>query len=36
MKRLDALVQTKDGRNMIYLFLFVVGVFVVLYVFGRR
>mmetsp|Transcript_14461 Transcript_14461/g.37444 ORF Transcript_14461/g.37444 Transcript_14461/m.37444 type:complete len:91 (+) Transcript_14461:300-572(+) len=36
MSRLDALVQTKDGRHMIYLALFVIGVFIVLYVFSRR
>jgi hypothetical protein len=36
MKRLDALAQTKDGRHMIYLGLFVVCVFVVLYLSSRR
>jgi len=31
MKRLDALAQTKDGRHMIYLGLFVLGLFIFLY-----
>jgi hypothetical protein len=36
MKRLDALAQTKHGRHMIYLGLFVVGVFVLLWWSSRR
>jgi len=35
MKRLDQLAQTKDGRHMIYLGLFVFVVFVMLYVMRR-
>mmetsp|Transcript_7618 Transcript_7618/g.19721 ORF Transcript_7618/g.19721 Transcript_7618/m.19721 type:complete len:125 (+) Transcript_7618:1315-1689(+) len=36
MKRLDALAQTKHGRHMIYLALFVCCVFVLLYMSSRR
>lgn len=36
MKRLDALAQTKHGRHMIYLGLFVLCVFVLLYFTARR
>jgi len=36
MKRLDALAQTKNGRHMIYLALFVIVVFFVLWVSRRR